>query len=234
MSRFRPLPDHAVACSLVESLTSTADDLRQLYTDFGLRHRRVWLVWIGWTPDVDGDGMISNEPVVTVGMSPDERIEAIAEVDLEPEVVGVGRPVLLQELEILPTPLVGSLNAVAKDFDAVGLTERGGISVAQISNRFSEDLLMGLVDPFRVSDQPDSLIPGVDFFWEIQENRPAGFVSPGSLGCPDGTQERRSPRRRFHVSGTPERETDRFQWVVNLSRADGERGREGEIEDVVG
>lgn len=231
----RPLMECQVAKSDVECLTEVADDLRSLYSEFGLRHRRVSLVWVGWTPDVDGDGVVSTQPVIRQGMSPDEIIEAIAEVDLDEEVVGVGRPVLLAEIELLPTPLVGSLAGISKDMDAMGLTERGGLVVSQISMRYSEDFLMGVIDPFRSEDPnlPDALRPGIDFWWEIQENRPAGFISPGYLGCTDAIHTRRQPRRRFHVSGTPEREPDRFQWSVELTRADGERGRDGEI-DVVG
>ncbi len=223
----RSLLDHEVPKTDAECLIGIVDESRQLLTDFGLRPYRVFLVWIGWTADEDGDGRISSEPLVRDADQTD--LTAFSEADLEDEVVGVGRPVVLREDEILPTPLVSSLTGIGKEQDALGLTERGSETVSQISARLSEDLLMGLVEPFLDPDRPGTLKRGVEFFWEIQQNRAAGHVSPGSFGIED-PQERRQPRRRFHVSGTPGLDQPGFQWEVTLARADGERGREGEVE----
>lgn len=231
MSVGKLAPRSPFGLPLAEQLIGAADSIRQIATEFGLRNKRVFLVWIGWTADVDGDGVVSSVPVVREGAPPEALIEAVAEADLDPDVVGVGRSIVLCEVELLPTPLVSSLNGVGKDQDSVGLTERGGVQVSQISARYSEDLLMGLVEPFRDPEKPDNFRPAIEFFWEIREDRPAGFVAPGYSIDPAARQELLPVRRRFHVSSTPEREPSAFQWIVNLNRADGERTRSGEVED---
>lgn len=216
--------------TLTDSLISVVDDARQLYSDFGVRNYRVFLVWVGWTASERAYGL----PVVREGMSPEEAVEAVAAIDLDPDTIGVGEPTLLCEVELLPTPDVGSLGGIQKSQDAVGLTERGSVTVTQVSARYSEDYLMGLVSPFRDEKFPDSLRPGVDFFWEIREDRSSSFVAPGYAGAPDQLPgSALTPvRRRFHVAATPDRDSSTFQWVVQLRRADGERGRDGSLEEV--
>lgn len=209
----KPLFPHEVNDTVTECLIEAADCIRQIATDFGLRPYRVFLVWIEWTADENDDGFIRDE-----------------ELDLDDKEVGVGRPVLLQEIEILPTPLV-RVAGISKRQDAVGLTESGSISITEISARFREDVLMGLLPQYRHEEYPETLRKGVEFFWEIREDRPTGYVSQGYVGCPD-RQDLESVRRRFHVAGTPNREADNFQWVVQLTRADGERNRQGAIESV--
>lgn len=208
----RPLRDHEVPASEVECLIDVADDLRQLYTDFGLRPYRVFLVWVEWTADENDDGLVQDE-------------EAL----LDDDEVGIGRPRLVHEVEILPTPLVGDLSGVGKRQDPTGLTESGGISVSQITMSFSEDVLMGLLHPFRDAAHPETLRPGLEFFWEVRENRPAGYRLLNTAGC-EAPTDAPAPRRRFHVSGVPMRSAGAFHWTVRLVRADGERGRHGEVE----
>jgi hypothetical protein len=142
--------------------------------------------------------------------------------------IGVGRPIVVREIEILPTPMV-SLGGVGKRYDATGVTEAGSISVTEISMSFSEDVLMGLLPEYRDPDHPDTLAQGIEFFWELRDVRPAGYVSPGFEGQV-APQDMPLPRRRFHITGTPNRNTDQFFWAVNLGRADGERSRQGSVE----
>lgn len=232
--------------SFIDGLVPMVDELRGIADEFGVRPYRTFLVWIGWTPDVDGDGirsMIRAPSELDLG-TPEEMLESFSEHDLDEEVVGVGRPVLLRELELLPRPLV-TFGGLMKSQDPVGLTERGGASVTRISMRYSEDLLMGLVAPFRDPERPDCIRPGIDFFWEVQEDPSGGSGGSGAYGCGCfGGYVRRSsggfgtapeappPRRRFHVSGTPVRTPDAFQWTLGLTRADGERGRSGNLDEV--
>lgn len=227
----RALRADEVVMSDTACLIQVADDIRQLYTEFGLRPYRVFLVWVGWTNDINQDGRIETDPDFgTLRLSDPKDLIAISEIDVQADAVGVGTPVLLYEHEITPTPLKSSYAGVSKRQDPTGLTEAGTISVSQITMRYSEDFLMGLIHPFRDAARPDALVPGVDFFWEIQEDRPAGSYIPGFEGCFDALQAQRAPRRRFHVSGTPDRAADTFSWSVTLTRADGERGRDGDVD----
>lgn len=206
--RIGPLPPGKVGRTLADSLIGVADSIRQNYTDFGLRPYRVFLVWIQWKPEA-----------------------VVIDDQLDLGEVGAGKPTLMREIEILPTPRV-EYGGIGKDFDAVGTTERGAIGVSEISERYSEDQLTGLLAEFRDPAYPDTLGQGIDFFWEIREERPAQGLGPPQPLC-DSTGPLPPARRRFHVSGVPVRQPDRFQWFVSLIRADGERSRTGSI-DVTG
>lgn len=226
----KPLADHEVNRTCADDLIECVDSARQLLTDFGLRPYRVFLVWVRWTADEDADGRIGSGPGEVLVRDEDQTdMTAFSEGDLEDSMVGVGRPVLVQEVEILPTPLISPLTGVAKDMDATGLTERGGITLSQVSARFTEDELMGLVTPFRDPARPDAFLPGYEFWYEVQSDRPAGYITSGYVDC-ELPQEQRQPRRRFHVSGTPHHDAPGFEWTLSLTRADGERGRNGEVE----
>lgn len=209
----RPLSGFEVGTSLATDLMSTADSLRQLYTDFGLRPYRVFLVWVSYTTDEDHDGLVDVD---------DQGVHADA------DTIGAGRPYLLAEIELLPTPRV-SVGGVRQNTDAVGRTEVGGATVDQISPAMSEDILQGLMPEFIDPQHPEQLRPGIAFFYEVQEDRPAGFAVQGTVGGEQPTT-RRPPRRKFVLDGVPSRSADAFQWRVDLVRADGERGRNGEVE----
>lgn len=57
MPRPRPLQGpEAARGTLAHRLTHTADRLRQFNTRFGLRSRRVFLVWVAWTGEERGEG----------------------------------------------------------------------------------------------------------------------------------------------------------------------------------
>jgi hypothetical protein len=217
MSKLKPLSDPQVQRTTIEGcLLPTVDSIRQIYTDFGLRPYRVFMVWVGWSADVNADGVVAG-----------------AERWLEPGVEGVGRPVLLKEVELLPTPLVGGLGGLSGDVEATGNTESGTVNVSQVSAGYTEDQLQGLVPPYRDPTFPDTLKKGVSFFYEIQENRPGGFRVPGTAAASQfPVDPTRSPRRRFHLTAAPSRQADAFQWTLSLARADGERGRNGEVSAV--
>jgi hypothetical protein len=66
----RPLSDWEVDRSLGEDLIDVADDIRQLYTEFGLRPYRVFLVWVRYTADENADGIIDDgEDLITTPRS---------------------------------------------------------------------------------------------------------------------------------------------------------------------
>lgn len=205
MSRPHPLKPGQVGRTLADRLIPLADSVRQLYTDFGLRPYRIFLVWIEWKPE-----------------------GAVLGGQLDFDEVGAGEPTLVREIELLPTPRV-ELGGVGKDFDAVGTTERGSVGVSEISESYSEDQLTGLLNEFRDPKYPDTLRQGIDFFWEIREERPPQGLGRQFGPC-DSSGGYQTVRRRFHVSGVPVRQADRFQWFVSLIRADGERSRSGSVE----
>lgn len=214
----RPLGDFEAERTLAERLVTCAvDPIRQLATNFGLRPYRVFLVWIGYTADENADGLL------------DEDIQGVHADD---QTIGAGRPFLIAEIELLPTPRVGPLGGVRQNLDVVGLTEAGAVMLDQISPSFGEDVLMGLHPDLLDPEHPGQLRPGIQFFYEVQENRPARHQNPGTAGS-ETVIPRRGPRRKFVLGGVPYRQADAFQWVVDLERADGERGRDGEVEDVL-
>jgi hypothetical protein len=85
---------------------------------------------------------------------------------------GDGQPSEIARIEILPTPKVSSSTSFA--MQAMGLTEMGGISVSQISLRFTEDDLTGktpdLIDPAMTRTG----LRNAEFFYEVVERRPTG------------------------------------------------------------
>lgn len=128
---------------------------------------------------------------------------------------GVGDPVEVSRVEILPTPLVRDMSAVGQVLASTGLQEDGQLTVSQISTRFAEDDLMG-----RTPDLQDPALPrtsrgGIQFFWEIVQDR---RIDP--RGVP----------RRFAPVSAPSLSRDSFQWTVTLTRQDFDSGRGGAMQ----
>lgn len=125
---------------------------------------------------------------------------------------GMGEGQEVSRVEILPTPTVSDLQGVQEIARALGRTEEGGVSVTEISARYSEDDLRGftpdLVDP----EQPRTLRPNVEFYWEVVEAR---------ANRPDPV------RRRFTLAAAPSLSRDTTQWRVQLTRMDYDRSRSG-------
>lgn len=230
----RPLYDFEVGSTITDCLIECVDGARQILTEFGQRPYRVFLVWIAWTADEDNDGMLQEDELDLESLEPDPDI--IHPVTCQPVLlapVGVGVPVVVAEVELLPTPRVTGVGNIGQNVDAVGRTESGAVTVDQISYRLSEDLLQGLLPPFRVPGQPDQMKDGLEFFWEIQQDRPGGYITPGYEACEQPT-DMKAQRRRFAVQGIPEAQSGDFQWMVTLMRADGERSREGFVDTIDG
>lgn len=205
--------------SLIDSLVSSVDAARGIASDLGLRPHRVFLVWAGWTT--------RDEPIVPVvrdGMEPDHALEAFSQLDLSADTVGVGKQILLYEHELIPRPRVSF--STSRDGDSVGVTERGTLRVDRISMRYPEDVFSGLVVPFRDSTG-ERLLPGVDFWWEIRDDRERGFAVPGFEGERAARQELAPVRRRYHLVGIEGRNSGAVEWAATLRRADGERDRGG-------
>jgi hypothetical protein len=102
---------------------------------------------------------------------------------------------------ILPTPKVSDLTSLTEVLAAEQLRESGGVSVSEISLRYSENTLLGRGDNGR------PLAGGEAVYWEIQYLDPSG---------------RPAMRRRFTPSSAPAMHPERAEWVVNLTRVNWE------------
>lgn len=127
---------------------------------------------------------------------------------------GQGVPEVISEREILPTPQVSDLTSLPELLQPTGRVEEGGLSVSEISARYSEDDLRGLTPDLIDPTNPRTLLPNVEFFWEVVEQRP----------------NRPAPvRRRFTMGAAPVSSKDSLQWRVELTRQDYDRGRGGQV-----
>jgi len=115
---------------------------------------------------------------------------------------------MVREVMLLPTPLIDDMAKLRNDLQTIGLEELGVIRVSEISPRFNEDFLTGK------SDDGAPIPLDQNFFWEIWFERPTG---PGV-------------RRRFTVKGVPSYMATKFQWWVDLLRANDDRTRNGLVD----
>jgi hypothetical protein len=131
---------------------------------------------------------------------------------------GVGELQVTARREILPVPRVRDYDSVRRGIRSTGVTEEGDIVVDRISPKYAEDDLLGktpdLVDP----SLPRTSRPDVQFWWEIEENRPS---------TPNPMIRRFSP-----PAAVPFLKRDAFQWSVTLTKQAGDRGRRGSTDPV--
>lgn len=105
-------PNPSPETSLVEGLGSTVDELRQLYTDFGLRPYRLVSVVGRWSGGERGRGewvVVSQEELL-----PTPKVRVM-------------------------TDSPGSVGRIAETANSVGVTERGPLLVTEISPLYTED-----------------------------------------------------------------------------------------------
>jgi len=123
---------------------------------------------------------------------------------------GVGTPVIERALDILPTPLLQDMSGITEIVQSVGLDEIGGVSVSEISGRFTDEELRFC--------QPDGtpLGPDEEVWYEIEFPRPDG--KPGDL-------------RRFYMNAAPMYFASRMQWTIRLEKAHSDRGRRGDYRE---
>jgi hypothetical protein len=115
-----------------------------------------------------------------------------------PGKVGLGRPVEISRVEILPTPKVSDMNSTNLMLAAFGATEGGGIFLSKISTKFSEDDLAGKTPDMRDLVRTNTAAYGVEFFYEVRLNRPG------------------SKPRRYSPSGVPNLDKNGLHWHLNL------------------
>lgn len=123
---------------------------------------------------------------------------------------GRGDAVVQQETELLPTPLVVDMKSVRGRATPGGFDEAGGITIKQISPRYTEDDIRALffVQPLPVSK---------DGFLEVRVD----------------SRDGETRRRRFVVKGAPYRDAGKFDWSARMVLQSHDRDRDGTIRDDV-
>lgn len=109
--------------------------------------------------------------------------------------------------EILPTPKLDDMSAVARSPYAAGTLPVGSVRVSEITQTLTADMLTGklMPDGRKVDDSGP-----MNFWWEVVE---------------DGRGDDPAERWRFRMAAEPYRQPGRVQWSVLLERqsADPER-----------
>lgn len=194
MPKVRALTPDQAKKTLTNRLVRTVDRVRQLNTSLGQRSRRVFLVWSKWTgavPNADDGGR------------------------------GDGDDVEVDRLELLPTPKVTGLDAVALNAMSAGVLPVGTVRVEEVSASFTEAQLRGLfsVAAGVFETQPDGTVGPVDhvpsgtsFFYEIVE---------------DGRGDTFPIRQKYRLSAQPWLREARVSWTLVLERISEDARRDG-------
>lgn len=114
--------------------------------------------------------------------------------------------------EIKPVPKVIDLAALRQNLRATGRTEEGDVRVEEISAALAEDDLMGRTPDLQDPVQPRTDRTNVDFWWEIEEQRPS---------------DPQPVVRCFTPASAPTLVRDGFAWRITLAKRDYDPGRAG-------
>lgn len=113
---------------------------------------------------------------------------------------GDGAEKEIGRIELLPTPKVISLDAVAMSPQAAGMVPMGSIRVEKISVTYTLDQLKGRMLP----TPHEAHIPqNVQFYYEVKE---------------DGRGDAQPEVMHFRLAADPFRRAGKIDWVVNLER----------------
>lgn len=118
---------------------------------------------------------------------------------------GVGVEQVVQELELLPVPMVVDMRSLTEMVTPVGVNEQGIVQLQYISGRYTEEQLLG----FGPSGAP--VAPNETVYYEITFFRRDG---------------RPAERRRFVRDSVPSYNALQFQWMVTLVSALENRSRD--------
>ena len=113
---------------------------------------------------------------------------------------GLGRPVETARVEITPTPKISDMNGVAFAVASFGTTEGGGLYVSKISQRYSEEDLIGTTPDMMDPARPQTSLFNMEFFWEIQ------------------LRNHSSKARRYIPAGVPMFDRSGLHWHLNLTK----------------
>jgi hypothetical protein len=182
LAKIRPLTPTQARNTFAQRFAKTADRLRQINTNLGVRPYRVFMVHTLWTGSERGEG--------------DEN--------------------QISEVELLPTPLVESLDAVALDPRAAGVLPMGMLKISEVSVAcYTRDDLLGLTIPqgAKLAGHYDHIPPLVGFFYEVRED--------GRGDCP-------AWRAKYRMAtAEPYRRADMVMWQFALERISEDRLRNG-------
>lgn len=123
---------------------------------------------------------------------------------------GEGTERVVKRIELLPTPKVTDLTAVATSPFSAGTLPLGSIRVEEISAfTYTQDVLVGKAYP---DGHEDAIPEDVSFEYEVVE---------------DGRGDPQPVRAKYRVSTTPYRAAGRVQWMVLLERVSEDNNRDG-------
>ncbi len=201
MARIGPLGSaEGAARTLAHRLTRRADRLRQLNTRFGLRSRRVFLVWTRWTGVERGEG--DEQEVERVELLPTPRVSDLTAIGRSPTPYGMWPDGTLRVDQI-------SCGAYTED-NLRGLRVPARTAAAPRASSGT------LVAPGTELDPKTDT--RVDFFYELVDDGREQAVS----GDPQ------AGRKRFRLLGSPHRAEGSLYWSLNIQRASDDRDRAGE------
>lgn len=121
--------------------------------------------------------------------------------------IGEGVEQYIKTIEILPTPVVASLDGVTLNPFSAGVLPVGSVRLTRISSVFTDDILSGHIVP-KIGE--DEVPEPYDFFYEIAED---------GRGNPD------PQRQRYRLLSQPMRRAGKMDWVVGLERVSEDRDR---------
>lgn len=204
MPRPRPLPGgESAKRTLAHRLTRRADRLRQFYTRFGTRSKRVYLVWTRFTGVERGEG--DEVELARVELLPTPRVSDLTAISHNPFRHGTYPEGSIRVDQI-------SCGAYTED-NLMGLRVPG-LEAVDVAPRPTRGTLVGGTVAAPTSD------PRVDFFWEVvDDGRSAVAAEP--------PQE---SRKRYRLLGGPYRKETSLYWAANLQRVSEDLDRLGDTQ----
>jgi hypothetical protein len=127
---------------------------------------------------------------------------------------GQGDPVEVKRIEILPTPMVGSLDAVTFSVFHAGTVPAGSVKLTEVSLKFTYDELTGRM-LLGQKLHSDNVPQPWEFYYELVE---------------DGRGDPEPVHQRFRFLSYPRRDSDNCQWVVMLQKMSEDDNRQGQSE----
>lgn len=204
MPRPRPLPgDESAKRSLAHRLSRRADRLRQFHTKFGLRSRRVFLVWTRYTGEIRGEG--DEVELARVELLPTPRVSDLTAISHNPFRHG--------------TYPEGSIRV---DQVSAGAYTEDNLMGLRIPGREAVDTAPRPTRGTRVAGTlaaPTS-DPRIDFFWELVEDGRSSVSNEPS----------QASRKRYRLLGGPYRKEGSLYWAANLQRVSEDLDRYGDTQ----